>query len=174
MISFLRVVAISILVVTVSACGRAHSKVVTRPDNILVIEQITLLPVDVSSEEQNPDALALNAQWKTMAADELQAMLVAKNIEATSNSPTLVQCRIELVYGSRALRYFVGFGAGSGHMRVSIELKGSDGAVSYATISEADLAAGAWGGSMDAVAKKTIKAAVKEFGSRLLIASRSR
>jgi hypothetical protein len=121
----------------------------------------------VVSKEQNPDALSLNAQWKTMATDELQSLLVSKNIAASSNGQATVGCRIEVAYGNRALRYFVGFGAGAGHMRVTIELKDSTGTVRYAANSEADLAIGAFGGDMSQVARKTIQAAVKEFAAHL-------
>lgn len=159
--------AVAVFALGLSACGAVHSRVITPPDNIVVLKQVTLLPVEVVSQEQNPDALSLNAQWKTMATDELQSLLVSKNIAASSNGQATVGCRIEVTYGNRALRYFVGFGAGAGHMRVIIELKDTMGAVRYAANSEADLSIGGFGGDMSQVARKTIEAAVKELAVHL-------
>lgn len=159
--------AVAVFALALSACGAVHNRVITPPDNLAVLKQVTLLPVEVMSKEQNPDALSLNAQWKTMAADELQSLLVSKNLAVSSNGQATVGCRIEVTYGNRAVRYFVGFGAGAGHMRVTIELKDSMGTVRYAANSEADLAVGLFGGDMAQVARKTIQAAVKEFAAQL-------
>jgi hypothetical protein len=164
---FLRVITITVLAFALYACGAVHNSVTTQPQNIPALEQVNVLPVEVSSKEQNPDALSLNDQWEKMATDELRSLLDSKKITEAANSDTTVGCRIDVVYGNRALRYFVGFGAGSGHMSVTIELKDKQGTVLYAINSEADLAMGAGGGDMSAVASKTIKEAVKEFGSRL-------
>lgn len=150
-----------------SACGHVHSRATTQPDGLVVVKEVTSVSVDVTSEEQNPDALELNRQWKNMATDELRTMLGSKKIAISDTGDASVECRIEVVYGNRALRYFVGFGAGTGHFRVIVELKNKQGKVLYSTLSEADLSVGAFGGSMSNVAHDAIKAAVKEFGSRL-------
>jgi hypothetical protein len=141
---FVRVITITVFAFALYACGGVHHRIATQPQNIPALKQVKLLPVEVSSKEQNSDALSLNDQWKKIATDELQTLLDAKNIMATNNSDTTVGCRIDVVYGSRALRYFVGFGAGAGHMRVTIELKDKHGTVLYAMNSEADLAMGGW------------------------------
>ncbi len=167
MVNFLQAVAISTAALMLSACGRVHSRVTTQPDELVIIKQVSSVSVKVTSEEQDQDLLELNEQWKNMATDELRSMLSAKRIASSDDGDVIVECLIEVVYGSRALRYFVGFGAGTGHFRVAIELKDREGKVRYSTLSEADLSVGAFGGSMDKVAKKSIKAAVKEFGSRL-------
>jgi hypothetical protein len=158
---------VAVFALALSACGAVHNRVLTPPDNLVALKQVTLLPVEVVSKEQNPDALSLNAQWQTMATAELQSLLASKNIAASSDSQAAVGCRIEVTYGNRALRYFVGFGAGAGHMRVTVELKDSTGTVRYAAKSEADLAIGLFGGSMSNVARKTIQEAIKEFAAHL-------
>ena len=153
---------------TLSACGGVHNVVTKQPSGIDSIKLVTVAPVEVTSKEQNTDALSLNAQWKRMAEDELQSLLTSKKIATSSNnSQATVVCRINVVYGNRALRYWVGFGAGSGSLTVTIELKDKSGNVQYATDSKADLAVGAFGGDISDVARKAIQTAVKEFGSRL-------
>jgi hypothetical protein len=138
-----------------------------QPNGIDGIRAVTIAPVEVVSKEQNVDALSLNTQWKKMAEDELQTLFASKKISTSPNSQSTVVCRINVVYGNRALRYWVGFGAGSGSLTVTLELKDKNGNVQYATESKADLAVGAFGGDMSDVARKAIQTAVKEFGSKL-------
>ena len=164
---YLSVLAFILFGLVLSACGGVHSVVLKQPSGIDGIKAVTLIPVEVTSKEQNADAQSLNAQWKKMAEEELQSLFASKKISTSSNSQATVVCRINVVYGNRALRYWVGFGAGSGSLTVVIELKDKNGNVQYATESKADLAVGALGGDMSDVARKAIQTAVKEFGSKL-------
>lgn len=161
---FLAVLIIGFLL---SACGGVHNTVSRQPDAVGVIKTVTILPIEATSKEQNADALALNAEWQAMAETELKTLLNNRKISVTSDAQTSISCRINTVYGSRALRYWVGFGAGKGSLEITIELKDSSGVVKYATVTKADLAIGAFGGSMSKVARKAIQGAVAEFGSRL-------
>lgn len=160
-------VAMLVFTALLSACGGVHSTIDTPRDSSVVVKEVTLLPVRVDSKEQNADALALNEQWKTMAAEELQTMMASKSIARSNDSEATVACHIDVEYGNRALRYLVGFGAGAGHMKVSIELKDKSGKVLYASNSKADLAMGMFGGDMKQVANDAITAAVKQFGAQL-------
>lgn len=148
------------------ACGRLHTTVVTEPTSAVTgLKKIGVAPVTVTSKEQNPDARQFNDQWKRMAADEIQSMLSAKGARGSGGGT--VECKIHVVYGSRALRYFIGFGAGSGAVEIDLALKDAGGRVVYATRSEADLGGGGFGGDMPATVRKAIAGAVKDFGSRL-------
>lgn len=167
MVKPVQIFAASVVALALSACAGVHSMVMTQPVRIGELKPVTQHPVTVSSKEQTPEALSLNEQWKKMAAEELQSLLVSKNIASSSNGQATVECSIDVVYGNRALRYWVGFGAGSGHIHVTIELKDNSGTVRYATKSDADLSVGVFGGDMSGAVRKTIRAAVKEFGSRL-------
>jgi hypothetical protein len=163
----LHVITITVIVFSLCACGGVHHRILVQPENIPMIKQVKPLSVEVSSKEQSADALSLNDQLKKIATDELQSLLDDKNITVSNNSNTTVDCRIDVVYGSRAMRYLVGFGAGTGHINMTIELKGKNGAVLYSTTSDADLAMGLFGGDMSQVAQKTIEEAVEKFGSQL-------
>lgn len=160
-------IIVTILAFSLHACGGVHHKVVTQPQSTLILEQIKLLPVKVNSKEQNPDALSLNDQWKELVSSELQTILDAKRILITGDSNTTLECRIDVVYGNQALRYFVGFGAGSGHVSMSLKMKDKFGAVLYATNTEADLSIGVFGGSMQQLVRKTINDALKEFDEQV-------
>ena len=162
-----RLAAMAAALFALTACGGVHNTVITEPSNGFIIEQTTLLPVSVKSRETNKDAQALNAKWKSMAESQLRTLLNNENIKIVKDSTTTVNCTIDVTYGNQALRYFVGFGAGSGHINVTIEMRDANGEVLYATKSEADLAVGFFGGNMSSVANKTIESAVQEFGSKL-------
>lgn len=162
----LRTTTIAFLAVLASACGGVHTTMLTQPVDIVGFKQVGLAPIQVTSTEQNPDALALNDQLRRSALNELQGLFISKSIDTSGIPQGTVECTINVTYGNRALRYFVGFGAGSGHMHIALTLKDSKGTVRYATASDADLAIGAFGGNMSDVAEKTIHAAVQDFGSR--------
>lgn len=163
---YLSILAVAGVGLALSACGGVHSVVSRQPTGIDGIRAVAIAPVEVVSKEQNANALALNAQWKKSCEEELQSLFAGKKISVSSDSPATVACRINVVYGNKALRYWVGFGAGSGGLTVTIELKDRGGNVQYATESRADLAVGAFGGNMSEVARKAIQTAVKEFGSK--------
>jgi hypothetical protein len=164
---FVRIITIAAFTFVLHACGGVHHTVITDSPNIPKLKEVELLTVEVNSKEQTSEALSKNNQLKEIATEEIQALLNAKNIIAVTDSDTTINCHIDIVYGSRALRYFVGFGAGSGHISVTVELKNNDGNVLYATNSEADLSIGVFGGDFTEVAGKTIVEAINEFGSQL-------
>ena len=162
-----RLLMTMLLGAAISACGSVHNKVVAQPDSVEALKQVNLLPIEVTSMEQSTEALRLNEQWGAMAREELQSVLAAKSVAVASDAQPTVSCKINIKYGSRALRYVVGFGAGTGSMRVQIELRDETGRVRYATETAADLSIGAFGGDMASVARKSIRSAAKDFGSRL-------
>ncbi len=87
---------------------------------------------------------------------------------APSKKSLTLDSTINLVYGSRALRYWVGFGAGAGSCIIRLTLKDSSTAeVKYEVENESDLAIGAFGGSMEKLIKKNIRNTIKKLESQL-------
>ncbi len=149
-----------------SGCGRVAHMVKVQPPAATSLRGTTLGEVRVSSEDPNADALILNEDLKRVATQELQALLASKRGSDTTQKQT-IEAQVEVDYGNRALRYFVGFGAGKGWIHVTISLKGADGNVIYSSFSEAVLGIGIFGGDMKAVAENAIKQAVNDFGSKV-------
>jgi hypothetical protein len=151
-----------------TACGGVQSAVEVQPNGAVQLKQVTLFPTALKSSDQKPEVLALNEEWKRLADDELRRMLEAKKIIQVDHGPASVICHLEVVYGNRMLRYFSDLSTGGvGHVFATIELKDNAGSVRYSTRSEAGLEGGIFGGSVNDVVRKTIRAAVKDFGSRL-------
>jgi hypothetical protein len=160
---------IVLVAVLLSACGTTHSTIVKQPESLATvkIQETSLGPIQVNSTEQDPDSLALNERWSKLMMEELQSLLANKKISENANANTAICCRINITYGSQALRYWVGFGAGAGSIDVTLELRDASGNSRYATNSRADLKIGAFGGDMPGVIRDSIQKAVSEFGSRL-------
>jgi hypothetical protein len=79
-----------------------------------------------------------------------------------------VETKIDLVYGSRAMRYIVGFGAGSGSIVCNLKLKDiSSGEIKLEMESHSKLSMGGLGGSMGAVIEANIEKTVDEFVKKL-------
>src|SRR3546814_15615253 len=79
-----------------------------------------------------------------------------KGVKAGSNAQTIV-VRVHSVYGNRALRAFVGWGAGSAKITVDISLQAADGRVIYATRTDGKLRRGLAGGNVLQVGERTIQ-----------------
>ena len=161
------ILVMAAVVAAMSACGRVESTVVTPAASLPAPKQIAIQPVQVASAEQNPDALALNEQWKQLAMTEIQSLMARKGIATPPDAPVRLSCNVQITYGNRALRYLVGFGAGTGSIQIDLKLLDQTGVERYATKSEADLAIGGFGGDMSAVVRDAIRKAVEEFGTKL-------
>lgn len=170
----IRITVILLFLIAIAGCGKAYIRTLQAPADLSGYKSIYMAPAKVSSKEQTPKALRLNAQWVAMAREEVTKGLeengkyVISNSSAPSRESLILDTTINLVYGSRALRYWVGFGAGKGSCKVRLTLKdSSSGEVKYEVESESDLAIGAFGGSMDKLIQKNIRGAVTQFVSGL-------
>ena len=164
-IRYAGLVALAMMTAALTACGMAHTSVTTPASNLTAVKQVALRPVQVSSAEQNADAAALNEEFRQMALSELQSLMASKGIVTSPTADSKVGCNIDVTYGNRALRYFVGFGAGAGHVKIHTEMTDGSGAVRYATNTEADLAVGGFGGDMSSVVRDAVRDAMKEFSA---------
>lgn len=159
---------IPLLCLLLCACGTVRSSVVTAPEVVLSTAQFVFIPVTADSKEKNPDADAYNTQLK---ADAQQAMIAmvrnrgGKWVKAGSGAPSLV-VSVHSIYGNRALRAFVGWGAGSAKITVNISLRAADGHVIYATTTDGKLRRGLAGGNVLQVGERTIQKAFLDFDKR--------
>ncbi len=165
---------ILLFMLSIIGCGKASYTVLVNPDNISSYENIYVADVSVSSKEQSENAKKVNEEMITFTKDELLKAIkqkgsynIIENAESCSNC-LILETNIEIVYGSRALRYIVGMGAGSGSCKINMKLTDpSSGQVKYETKSKSKLAGGAFGGSMDATVKNNIIGTVKQFVDRM-------
>lgn len=159
---------------SIIGCGRTGVRTIQGPMDISNYNKIYVADADVSSREQTDEHRDLNVKYSQFAKDEMVKALEQKSrfriLENIGSSPdTLtIESKIDIVYGSRALRYSVGFGAGSGSIIFNIKLKAiSSGEVKLEIESHADLSMGAFGGSIEGVIQDNIKKTVSEFAAKL-------
>ena len=87
---------------------------------------------------------------------------MSKNSDLQSS--LLFDLDIDIVYGNRAARYFIGFGAGKGTMRSVLTVKDkATGKIVYSATGASDLTIGAFGGSMESVIKNGIDKILEGF-----------
>ena len=80
-----------------------------------------------------------------------------ENAGSTDEASLGFNLELDIIYGSRAARYWGGFGAGKGSVNSTFEVIDSKTKqTKYSTSAASDLAMGAFGGSMEAVIKKNI------------------
>jgi|GEM_PF-6613309 len=149
-----------------TGCGRVHNNVIVDqpPATMQWPSSVNIASIEVTSKEQNEDAQRINADLKTEMEAQLKEMLASKNIAVSTHARNTIVANIRVVYGNRALRFWVGFGAGSGSVIVDVALKNPLGRTMYAAQSKADLSIGL---DMAKVSKKAIEEAVEELGDKL-------
>lgn len=158
-ISVRRILAV-IVATTVVGCGAPH----LRPQSSAATElpaSAYIGRVTVSSQEEAAKSnVALQAKmqgWAVEARSRLLQALTTKGYHVVSEAPaqsgaTLIwNLDVDVQYGSRAMRYWVGFGAGKGSVHSTLVI--DDGAKSerYRSGVDSDLDMGAFGGDIGQV-----------------------
>jgi hypothetical protein len=123
--------------------------------------------VTVASQEEaannNAELQAKMRQWETEARSSLSKALAEKGYQVLDGAPVAatdpqtVDLDVDLQYGNRAMRYFVGFGAGKGHVRSTMNIKDMAGRVLFESAADSDLAMGGFGGDMGSVFRANIE-----------------
>ncbi len=160
--------------VTVTGCGKAHFKTIKEATDLSAYNDIYVSNTVISSHEQEENFQALNVEFAQFYKDEVVNAVAQKSqyslIEAPASSAAslVIESSINIIYGSRALRYWVGFGAGKGSVVINMKLKDAAASeVMFELESKSDLSVGAFGGSMDKVIKNSIKKIVRQFVAKL-------
>jgi len=168
-----------LLVLTLIGCGPTH----VRTDHVRTemasadihqYEKVFILGVDVDSQEETArDSAELQAkmdEWEIFARGELESYVNDSHYQMLTEPPgaaekaLIMNLDIDMVYGSRAKRYWVGFGAGRGS--VDSVLTASDnqtGEQKFRAVAESDLSVGGFGGDMGEVLKKNVRELVDQY-----------
>ncbi len=159
-----RLITMTILLACLVACGHARHRVDVSSGANTPITQVKIAPITVSSIEHNPKALELNESWTKWQYEHLRELMASKRIAINESAGEEIRCDIAIRYGNRALRYFVSYGAGRGNVTITLSLIAADGSTRYSTSTKAHLSVGVFGGDMQDVIRKALKASVETFG----------
>ncbi len=164
-----KLLAVACVVMLLQACGTAHIKPGAVAEDLSLYKNAYIGSVDLSSKEADAEVDATNKKMKSYAtmrlAETIQSnafTLVSSNTDLQNS--LLFDLDIDIVYGNRAARYFIGFGAGKGTMRSVLTVKDkTTGKVVYSATGASDLSVGAFGGSMESVIKNGIDKLLQGF-----------
>lgn len=162
------------LVLTLYGCGTAQVRTDTASADIHQYEKVFISVVDVDSREESAEEnVALQAkmdEWEIFARGELEGYVNDSHYQLLTESPAadektlIMTLDINIVYGSRAKRYLVGFGAGKGSVDSVLTVSDSQtGEQKFRAVAESDLAMGVFGGDMEEVLKKNVRELVDQY-----------
>ena len=167
-------VVLSLGVVTLSGCGAAHVRTDTASADIHQYEKVFISEVDVHSQEEsaqdNAELQANMDEWEIFARGELESYVNDSHYQLLTDPPgatdkaLIINLDIDIVYGSRALRYWVGFGAGKGSVDSVLTVSDNQtGEQKFRAMAESDLSVGGFGGDMEKVLKKNVSELVDQY-----------
>jgi len=154
-----------------TGCGRPKARFLKLPVLGSSYKNIKVSNAIVTSKEKGEKYNSMNTKWASYAKEEFISALRNKGIyadsELLSKDYFTLETSISIKYGSRALRYWIGFGAGSGNCTTTIKLKNSSGDIKVIAEANSRLSMGKFGGSLDKVIRKNIQAAIKKLLSKI-------
>ena len=166
-----------LLVLTLYGCGAAHVRTEVASTDIHQYEKVFIAKVDVHSQEatakDNEELQAKMIEWETFSRGELEGYVNESHYQLLTEPPgadenaLIIDLDIDMVYGSRAKRYWAGFGAGRGSVDSVLTVSDSQtGEQKFRGVAESDLSVGGFGGDMEAVLKQNVKELVDQYPRR--------
>lgn len=163
-----------LLVATLYGCGVAHVRTETESSDLHHYDKVYISEVKVYSLEDaaktNVELQAKMDEWRSFARAELETYVNDSHYQLINKPPEdsekalVANLDINLTYGNRAIRYFVGFGAGKGSVNSVLTVADSHtGEEKFRGVAESDLAMGAFGGDMQAILKDNIKQLIDQY-----------
>jgi hypothetical protein len=162
---------------TLIGCGAAHVRREVQASDLDSYDAVYISDVRVYSLEKsaknNKVLIAKIEEWKAFARKELESYVKDSRYELMKNPPTgkervlLADLDIKVTYGNRALRYWVGFGAGAGRIKSILTATDSrTGEQKFIAKGDSNLSVAAFGGDMDAVLRSNIKKLIEQYPKR--------
>ena len=163
-----------LLVTTLYGCGVAHVRTDVASSDLHQYDKVFISEVKVQSQEaaaQNNAVLQTQMdEWEVFARGELEDYVNDSHYQLINQPPAInekaliINLDIDLTYGNRALRYWVGFGAGKGGVdSVLTAIDSETGDEKFRATAESDLSVGAFGGDMEAILKQNIMELVDQY-----------
>ena len=159
-----RVLAVVVATALVG-CGTPH----LRPQSSTVAElpaSAYIGRVTVSSQEEaaksNAELQSKMRGWEAEARSRLQQALTTKGYHVVAEAPAQVgttltwNLDVDVQYGSRAMRYWIGFGAGKGYVHSTLVVDDSANAEKYRAGVDSDLDIGMFGGDIGQVMQENL------------------
>lgn len=136
-------------------------------------DKIIIADVRVYSTEEaaksNDELQTKLEEWQSFARSELENRVAAGNDQLVDGSDAAgealaMDLDVEVRYGNRALRYWVGFGAGKGRVESVLTVRDAyTDEEKFRAVAESDLAVGGFGGDIEKVLKSNIAELLDQY-----------
>ncbi len=162
------------LVVALSACASTKQAAFSSADDVKLYKFVQLSDLAIASDDATEGANEANERIKSYYKDAIAKAVSTSNrsVVSAANVPAqekvlVIDGRLDVHYGSRALRYFVGFGAGKGSATITLTARdGAGGQEKYKDVRTVELKMGAFGGSFEDMIKAGIGEQIEQFTTK--------
>jgi len=165
------------LVLLFSGCSTTNARTEINVKTNMEYQNVVINDIKVYSEEDSAKTNAPLQQkfktWQTYANNQLSQHVESSKynlLTSNKNMPPaslLYDLDVNIIYGNRALRWAVGFGAGKGGVHSTLTVRDANTAkIIYQGKGDSELKGGGLGGDMDAILKQNIAALLKRYSMR--------
>ena len=162
------------LVVALSACASTKQATFSSADDVKLYKVVRLSDLAIASDEATEGANEANERIKSYYMDAMAKAVTTtnRNVVSAADVPAqgrvlVIDGRLDVHYGSRALRYWVGFGAGKGSATITLTARdGASGQEKYKDVRTVELTMGAFGGSFEDMIKARIGEQIQQFTTK--------
>ncbi|MCP5007080.1 MAG: hypothetical protein GY941_24520 [Planctomycetes bacterium] len=159
-------------------CGAAHIKTDMQSPDLRLYEKFYIRDVKVYSNEPNAKTnIKLQRKmeyWASFTRKELEGYIreshysLVDSVGTESEKVLIADIDVNVVYGNRALRWAVGFGAGKGGVDSLLTVNDAQtGKIKFKATSDSDLSMGGAGGDIDDVLKGNIRKLIDQYRKSL-------
>ncbi|GEM_PF-941337 len=165
---------LSLIIFTTFLFGCSSLKINTEVEasNFDRYENVYIRNVEVYSNERNAaknDALQERiSEWKQFAREQLDTYVNSSDLTLVNaknrNETLIIDMDVEVVYGNRFLRWFVGFGAGRGKVDTVLTVyDAKTNKIKFKAVADSDLKGGNAGGDVGKLLQHNIRHLMKEY-----------
>ncbi len=161
------------LIFSLYGCSSAKQLTYQSTSDLSAYKTVTIQELNIRSDESNPSFDEANNSIETFYNESTLSALTSINkqiIEPSTDTNLaqqnilILERKVHIHYGSRALRYWVGWGAGKGYATITITGKDQlTGEEKYNDIKEFTLSMGVFGGSFEKMVKEQISLQLNKF-----------
>ncbi len=113
--------------------------------------------------EDRPDNAKIDKSWGSTARGVLLDVMARKGIRISTSSSNRLECKLDVVNGSRGARIASAGLSGSGHITIELSLRGQGDVVIYSASTVGSLHGGSFGGDMSEFMEHVVRLAGKDL-----------
>lgn len=170
---FIKLSGVLLVIAIFSACASTKQASFSSSDDIKFYRLVQISELSITSDESSEGANEANERIKAFYKESLSKAVSSNNKSIVPPSPAtspsdektlVVDGRLDIHYGSRNLRYWVGFGAGKAYATLTLTAKDRDtGKEQFNDVKTVELVMGKFGGSFEEMIKAEMAEQIQKF-----------